>query len=392
MEGIVLAGVHAWGECVLESMLCRPLFPVAGFPLVSHTLNWLREGGIGKVSVCANSDTAALRRCLGSGEQMKLNLHYYEDKLPRGPAGCTRDAAVDSTDDTFVVVEGTVLPQVNLAELVAAHRGSGAVLTVVVNRDGGRRNCEALLDRMEPAGIYVFSAAAVAEVSATGYQDIKESLIPRLYAAGLRVSTYAAAAEASQRVTNAASYLAVSQWAVERMSADQTAPPGYVRLGDALVHESARLHATARFVGPVLLGPRSRIEEDAMVIGPTSIGADCLVGSQAVISRSILWSSCQIGAGAVLDHCILTDAAVVERERVMRETVCLARPPRWTWADRVRRLLRRRTVPPTVAYVPAAYPTLPSVSKAKSPSIIIRSDHRRAGAPPAASIAREGDR
>src|SRR5690606_33422628 len=127
-------------------------------------------------------------------------------------------------------------------------------------------------------------------------------------------------------------------------------------------------------------------------IGPAAMGADCVIGPQAVVSRSILWSSCQIGAAAVLDHCILTNAAVVEREMVMREAVCLARPPRWSWADRARKAIRRRSARPTVAYLPTAHSALPSAKKAKSPSVIIRSDHGRTGVSPTASLAREGDR
>jgi mannose-1-phosphate guanylyltransferase len=299
---------------------------------------------------------------------------------------------INSTADTFVVVEGTVLPQVNVAELLAAHRGSGAALTVVVtDRELGRRGCETQVERLEPAGVYVFSTAVLSHVPARGYQDIKETLIPLLYSKGLRLSAHVVGSDQTPRVTNAASYMAMSKWALERLAADGSAPEGYVRLGDAVIHESARLRDSARFIGPVLIGPQSRIEEDAMVIGPTSVGAGCVIERQAVVSRSMLWTSCHVGPGAVLDHCILTDAATVREEMVIRETVCLARPHRWSWTDQVRSLVRRTRSRPTVTYVPAACPVLPS-SKAKSPNVIIRSDLRRVAASPAVHGAREGDR
>jgi len=393
VEGVVLAGVHAWGECVLESVLCRPLFPVAGYPLIGHTLNWLREGGIRKISICANSDTSTLRRHLGGGPTSALELHYYEDKMPRGPAGCARDAMINSGADTFVVVEGTILPQVNIAELLAAHRSSGAVLTVVVtDREPGRRGCETpQAERLEPVGVYVFSAAALEHVSPRGYQDIKETLVPLLYGKGLRLRTYTVSSAQAPRVTNAASYMAMSKWAVERLAVEGSTPEGYVKIQEALIHESARLHASARFVGPVLIGPHCRIDEDAMVIGPTSVGAGCVIGRQAVVSRSVLWTACQVGAGAVLDQCILTDAAAVQDEMVMREMVCLARPRRWNWTERLRAWpwgTRSRT---TVTYVPAAVPAMPVVGKARSPNVVVKSDLKRMAASSAVHGAREGD-
>ena len=380
VEGVVLAGVHAWGECVLESITCRPLFPVAGWPLISHTLAWLREGGVGKINICANSDTGALRKCLGGGEALNVNLHYYEDKMPRGPAGCTRDAVASSSMDAFLVVEGTLVPEVDIAELLEAHRASGSILTVVVSEsDRVPRDASTACrpDRLEPTGIYVFSRDALAHVSSAGYQDIKESLIPRLHAQGLRVGTYLVRAAANPRVTNAASYMAVSKWAIERLAARHEAPEGYVRLEGALIHESARLDGQARFIGPVLIGPHCRIEEDALIVGPTCVGEGCTIGRDAVVSRSVLWDHCQVGAKATLDHCILTNGARVLPEAVVRETVCLARSERRGLRETIRSFFRRSAEPKrSVSYVPAAGPSLPL---AKSRSANVRTDARRSG-------------
>lgn len=335
VEGVVLAGVHGWGECVLDSVVPRSLVPIAGSSLIMHTLNWLRDGGVRKVKICANGDSQVLHDWLGTGSPLNLSLDYYEDRMPRGPAGCARDAVIDSSASIFVVVEGTVVPRVDVLDLLSAHRRSGAVLTVVVRQAGAAaRNGQ---QKLEPAGIYVFSRTTLSFIPPRGYQDIKETLIPRLYAAGERVDTYRVNQTEVPRVTSVPGYLAVNQWAVHGLVRGQATLPGYVRLKEALIHESARLNATARFVGPVLIGPRCRIDEDALIIGPAAIGSDSFVGRQAVVSRSVAWSGCQIGAGAVLDQCVLTDGARIDDELIIRETVCL--PPRASragWAERLR--------------------------------------------------------
>lgn len=304
VHAIVLAGVHAWGENLLERVICRPLVRVAARPLVCHTLAWLRTGGIENASICANSDTVHLRRRLGDGRPLDIQLDYYEDVMPRGPAGCARDVAVGSDADTFLVVEGTILPRIDVDDLLRAHTTSGAVLTVVVaaSRTGDAGQA------LEPAGIYVFSRAAFEYVPSGGYQDIKETLIPRLHARGERVCTYVVDSIATPAVKGIASYLAVSEWAVEQL-VRQPAPPGYVRRDQACIHVTARVHPDARIVGPAWIEARARIGAGALIIGPVTIGADSRIGRGAVVSRSSIWERCCVGPDAVLDQCILTDGS-----------------------------------------------------------------------------------
>ena len=173
VHGVVLAGVHAWGNFALEHALPRPLIPVAGRPLIHHTLSWLRHAGILSASICANSDTSVLRRCLGNGHALSLSLDYYEDVMPRGPAGCARDSVIYNDCSTFVVMDATIVPRIDLLRLVEAHQESKAALTVVVtsSHSDGVRSCALLA----PAGIYVFSPPALESIPADGYQDIRST-------------------------------------------------------------------------------------------------------------------------------------------------------------------------------------------------------------------------
>jgi NDP-sugar pyrophosphorylase family protein len=339
IRGIVLAGVHAWNRDVLESVVARPLLPVAGRPLIWHVLRWLRSGGVMQASICGNSDTTVLLRRLGGGADWDMTLEYYEDIMPRGPAGCARDASEGCHASAFVVVEGTILPQVDLHTLLEAHTRSSAALTMVI---GGAepRNGHGAMDG-PPVGIYVFSPGVLEEVPAVGYQDIKETLIPCLYNRGELVATFAADGHAPPRVTDATSYLALNMWALEEILTRDLSLPGYARVNGAWIHTSARVDSAARFVGDVLVGPGCVIDHGAVIIGPTTVGAGCMVGEQAVISRSAIWDRCRVGAAAHLDQCILTDDSCLEPGAAIRNTVRVAplgSPP--TFVGRLRSRLR----------------------------------------------------
>ncbi len=323
VEGIVLAGMQPWGEYPLETFCARPLLPLAGCPLVWYAIDWLRRGGVRLASLCANSTTSAFRQHLGDGSSLGMSLEYYEDQMPRGPAGCMRDAALMNGAQSLVVVDGTIVTNVNLRRLLESHFASGATLTVAVTGRGA--SDWGPHEAGEPVGVYVVSRTALEHVSATGYQDIKQALIPRLYERGGRVLPYVVKPGESRRVTGPASYLSVTAWVVDGLTRAGKPPEGYMSVGDGWAHASSRLHPSVRVVGPVLIGPGCTIERGVTLVGPTSIDADCRVERDAVISRTTVWSGSRVGARAIVDHSVLADGSDVEPELVMRDTVSV--PP-----------------------------------------------------------------
>jgi mannose-1-phosphate guanylyltransferase len=343
--GIVLAGTHAWGESSLEMICSRPLLPVAGRPLIVYVLDWLRNGGVRRASICANSDTTVFRYCLGDGAVAGISVGYYEDRMPRGPAGCARDAAVQSSSDVFILVEGTLLPGVDLAALLNAHRKSEAALTLVVSSDDPTEGDPK--PACEPAGVYVASRRALEEVPAKGYQDIKEMLVPRLYQSGQHVFPWSIPRGANLRVRELASYLAATCRAIEALTSGCLPPDAYVRVGDGWAHKSARIDETACVVGPVLVGPSCKIEHRVTVLGPAAIDEGCEIERDAVVSTAAIWSHCRVGAGAIVDHCVLTTGSRIEPGLVLRETVnAPARRSRVTSPDRISPYWRLSKNPP----------------------------------------------
>lgn len=320
VEGIVLAGVHSWGNSALDRVACWPLVPVAGEPLLSHTIRWLGGADIKGVNICANSDTLHVSRVLGDGQKCGAVLEYYEDRMPRGPAGCIRDVIMDRVASTFVVLDASVLPRIELRELLEAHDRSHALLTVAAVHGGG----DALSRRrLVPAGIYVCSRRIAEYIGRTGYQDVKERLVPHLHAKGVRVHTHVVGNEVLPRVRCAASYLTVNKYLVEQLVRLGQTGPEYLRQGQARIHTTACIESDVRLIGPVLIGPGCTVKRRAVVVGPTSLGTDSQVGESATISRSAVWSSCRIGAGAIVDDCVVADGAVIDDGVMQRNAVCV---------------------------------------------------------------------
>jgi NDP-sugar pyrophosphorylase family protein len=314
-EAILLAGTHAWRRTAFDQLLPRPVLPVAQLPLMAHPLRWLRAAGAARVTICANGLATELREHLEPVRHLLPSLAFHEDPSPRGAAGSARDAALATDADLFVVADATTIPDVSLLRVLMEHQESRAALTVIVQPSNGGRGTSLVPSGLYgtglvPTGLYIFSRRAFEYVPAAGYQDIKESLIPRLYAAGELVVTSEAESQCP-RVLDAKTYLAVSHRAIAR-----SAPPpdllGTPTIdGMPSIHPSARVSASALLIGPVLVGRGAEIHDDAVIVGPASIGAHSVVERGALISRSVIWDHCTIAATATVDRSVLASGAQV---------------------------------------------------------------------------------
>ncbi len=321
----MLAGTYHSAESAFLESLPRPLAPVAQIPVVGYVLRWLAEAGVVRGTICANSGSRSIHTCVGDGASLAMHLDYVEDATPRGPAGCTRDAALRHAADTFVVVDGTVIPDLDLRGLVTAHRSSGAAVTAVVH--SAVRDAAVGFQRMSPAGIYVFSRRALELVSPFGFQDIKEHLLPALRAAHERVVAYCSP-QFCPRVLNAETYLAVNHWMIERLAAnpDILTPWGPFSMdGELAVHPTASIHETARIIGPAILGAGVTIGANAVIVGPTSLGPRTRVAGDALVSRSVLWGDCEVGAHAFVDASIVGYSVVVPAGHIVQGEVKVER-------------------------------------------------------------------
>ncbi len=320
IRGIVLAGGPSYGDCELEQIMPRPMLPVATRPLICHILSWFGHDGVGRATVCANGNTALFSHHLKSGEGLNIAIDYTEDLMPRGPAGCAHDAAKKGDEELFVVVEGGVVPQVDLSVLLDHHRSCGAAMTMVVH--GNEASPDQRLEDEEPLGIYVFNRKSLSYVATTGFCDIKEGLISDLYKRGEAVSVLRVPTDVAPRIKCLNSYLTVNGWAVEKLSKHKTEFDEHVRHGDAWIHRSARVAESAKLLGPIWVGPGALIGAGAMIVGPVSIGAGCEIGANAVVTRSAIWDRGVVGDGAIVDDCIVASGARVADHEVHRRTIC----------------------------------------------------------------------
>ncbi len=305
---IILAGAHVWSNDDLGALVPRLLLPVAHVRLVDYLLDWLRGSPVRHVVFCINNADSRLWEHLGAGASSGLQFYYCVDREPRGPAGCCRDATLLVAAQRYVVVDGSVLPDFPLSAVLEQHEQASACATLVVARDESGEDGR----EPHPVGVYIFEARALAGVAPAGFHDIKEGLLPQLHKAGELVQTCVVHG-ASPRLLGLEAYFAVQNWLLNRMQDAGSAPPGYVRRDGVLRHETAQWSPAAESIGPVLVGPRSRVAAGATLIGPVVLGSSSLIDADACVQRSILWDECLVAREARVDRCLLMSGSRVAR-------------------------------------------------------------------------------
>jgi NDP-sugar pyrophosphorylase family protein len=297
MKAVVLAGGLRSGLEIAGSGLPRALWPFPSKPLITHVIDFLKRSGCEQIAICANGKTRLIATELSSGAYEYTDLHYSEDPLPRGPAGCLRDLQAWLGDETFIAIQGTACYDFELEAMVEEHRRTGAAITV------GARRCPDDVDLLEPAGVYLVEPNTLPLIQAQGYQDFKEQFLPKVIASGMRVRCHSLKGSATL-IHSPGHYLSALRDAIVRSAAQP--PKGYRLMGDnVVVHETAVVHPTARITGPVWIDAGAVVEDRAVIAGPVVLGAKARVGCGALVHRTVAMHDAVVVAGAEVFSAIL---------------------------------------------------------------------------------------
>src|SRR5262245_39199920 len=117
----------------LTRVRAKPAIPVGGEPLARRIVSWLSNSGVNDLVVNLHHLPATLTSVLGDGEDLGARIRYsWEQPAVLGSAGGPRQALAIVGAETFFVINGDTLTEVDLRQLAAAHEASGALVTLAL--------------------------------------------------------------------------------------------------------------------------------------------------------------------------------------------------------------------------------------------------------------------
>src|SRR5829696_1628872 len=107
------------------------MMPLANKPMMEHIVNLLALHGLAEIVVTVAFLANQIRDSFGDGSDFRVTMRYATEDSPLGTAGSVRNAA-DELDDTFLVISGDVLTDIDLTAFVKAHRDAGASASIAL--------------------------------------------------------------------------------------------------------------------------------------------------------------------------------------------------------------------------------------------------------------------
>ena len=322
MKAMVLAAGKGTRLFPLTGELPKPMAPVVNKPIIQHIFDLLAGAGIQEVYVNAHHLADVI---LGHyGDQTSVDgmaVSIAREPVLAGTAGGVKRIA-DRFDDTFVVIMGDALTDVDVRAVVAYHKERRALATVALMRvaDASRygvveldpkKNVVSFQEKPDPGeaasnlantGIYVFEPEVLEYIPDGEFFDFAEDVFPRLLDAGERFVGYEGDFYWSDIGTletyRAAQYDVLSGKVRARIPGEH--------IGNSLwVDRDAELHPTVSFEGQVVIGQDVVIGRRATLVGDVTVGNGCWVRPGAVVKRSILLAGSCVGEGAHVEDCIV---------------------------------------------------------------------------------------
>jgi NDP-sugar pyrophosphorylase family protein len=130
-KAVVLAGGRGTRLAPFTSVLPKPLMPVGERAILELVVDQLKGCGFTDVVFCVGYLSHLIRAVFENRENGDLNISYVQEKDALGTAGPLR--LVEGLDDTFLVMNGDVLTDLDYGDLVRYHRERGNVLTVATH-------------------------------------------------------------------------------------------------------------------------------------------------------------------------------------------------------------------------------------------------------------------
>jgi mannose-1-phosphate guanylyltransferase len=329
MRAVVLVGGFGTRLRPLTEHVPKPMLPIGHRPMIAGLVDRLARGGVTDVTLALGFRPEPFIAAFPDGRCGDVVLRYAVESEPLDTAGAIRFAAdTAGIDDTFVVANGDVVTDLDVAALVASHRATGAAATihltpvedpsafgVVETASDGR--VLRFLEKPAPgtttsnainAGTYVFEPTVLSLIDPARRVSVERETFPALVEQGalyaLMTAEYWIDTGRPEHYRRANLDLLDGRRAerCDPVAATASVDPSAI-VERSIVGDRAVVEPRAKVTDSVLL-PGARVGADAVVERSVVMGG---VGRNAVAVDAV------IGADAVVpDGCQLVDARLPE--------------------------------------------------------------------------------
>ena len=332
MKAMILAAGKGTRVQPITHIIPKPMIPILQKPVMEFLLELLKEHGFKEIMVNVSHLAEEIENYFRDGQRFGVEIAYsFEGRIEDGEligdalgsAGGLKKIQDFQKffDETFIVLCGDALVDVDLTEAVKRHKERGAIASlitkkvpkdqvssygVVVTDSKDRVKAfqekppidEALSDSIN-TGIYLFEPEIFEHIPSGKKFDIGADLFPKLVEENLPFYALQMDFEWVD-IGKVPDYWRAIRNVLKGKVRQVGIPGKEIKPGVFTGLNVAANWENVEIKGPVYIGGMTRIEDGATIIGPTMIGPSCFISEGAIIDNSIIFDYSKIGKGVKL--------------------------------------------------------------------------------------------
>jgi len=336
MKAVVMAGGEGTRLRPLTSNRPKPLVPILNKPCMQHSIELLKRYGVDEIIVTLYYLANELQGYFGDGSDLGVKFHYTIENSPLGTAGSVKQAHDLLKDDTFIIVSGDALTDLNVQKALEFHRRKGSVATiilqhvenplefgVVITDDDGRVRRflekpswgEVFSDTVN-TGMYILEPRILDYMEDGVNCDWSQDIFPQLLENDEPMFGYIM----DEYWTDVGSLQQYRQAQYEMLQGKTSLPiEGHIEGKDIYVGENTHIDPSALLTGPVLIGKNCTIKAGVHIGPDTVIGDNCLIEDGATLQKAIVWDSNYIGQNTRLSGCTVCFRCTIKNDVTIQE-------------------------------------------------------------------------
>src|SRR5437762_5654112 len=131
MQAVVMAGGEGSRLRPLTINRPKPMVSIVNKPCLGHIFDLLQRHGISDAFVTLQYLASQIQDSFGDGGAIGMRLKYSVEESPLGTGGSVRQIG-DALDDTFIVISGDALTDIDLTKVIAFHKERKAAVTLTL--------------------------------------------------------------------------------------------------------------------------------------------------------------------------------------------------------------------------------------------------------------------
>jgi NDP-mannose synthase len=128
MHAVIMAGGRGTRLAPYTTVLPKPLMPLSDRPILDVLLRQLVRDGVQEVTISVSPLSGLIETWVRHQADYGVPVGFIYEDTPLGTAGALRN--VRRPDSTFLALNGDILTKLDVRDLVARNRESGAIATM----------------------------------------------------------------------------------------------------------------------------------------------------------------------------------------------------------------------------------------------------------------------